>query len=277
MILGTTRRGDETVTLPANTITTIAVSVAAAGHAVKLAVFVANVAAEGCDVRGAIYASDGDLVLAGDAVSIAAAATGAWVDLPLGDGTGTLIGAGDYLIGVHAGEIDEALVLQAPAGAAEQAEAAFAGAPVILPSTSPLPAGLPVYLALMQQWTPPDVDDDYLAQLPWGLTQEVFAGGPVANSAVTATAGWYGPSFDPARGAFAIVSAGGPLADRVGERVRVTYATPTRDRSVIVWVRDERQFPDEAAAEAIVLSRAAWLRLAPLALDSAEMTVETIA
>lgn len=278
MILGSTRRGDEMVALPADTITTIDVTTLAAAHAVKLAAFLASVDADATPVRGVVYTAAGDLAIAGDVVTIAGEAAGGWVDLPFGEHAGQLLEPGGYRVGVHVGGVGSPVSAAAPAGAAEQAAAAFGdGTPAAMPATDTLDMGLPIYLAVMQPWTPPQVDDDHLGQLPWGLTQEVFAGGPAANTRTTATAGWYGESFDPVRGAFAIVRSDGPLADRVGERIRVTYATPTRDRSVLVWVRDEQQFPEEAAGEDLVLTKTAWLRLAPLALNTVQVAVETIA
>lgn len=159
------------------------------------------------------------------------------------------------------------------------------------PNVYPFEAGPPAYLPLAGTITvapmlmettnliriPTDVDDDYLSVLPFGVTQRVFGlGGVIRGSRVRATAGWYGRSFDPTDGAHAIVRTDGPLAELVGERVRVTRRAGGLRRSVAVYVHDEREFPDELDTEQILLGRRAFLELGNHALDNIETTVEVL-
>lgn len=121
-----------------------------------------------------------------------------------------------------------------------------------------------------------DEDDDYYATLPFEVTQRVFRGGVIRGSQLATAAGWYGRSFDETNGAHAIVRSDGPLADRVGERLRVSRRLDGVLRSVFVYVHDEREFPDELDVEQILLSRRAFLTLGNHGLDNMTVTVETL-
>mgnify|MGYP001178067294 CR=1 FL=1 len=122
-----------------------------------------------------------------------------------------------------------------------------------------------------------EIPDLIMARRPWNVAQEAFGrAGVVAGSRRFATAGWHGPFTDPEAGSFAIVRSDGPLADLVGERVRVTYRAGTLARSVAVYVHDEHDFGEDAADEDISLARRAMLALAPLRLDSIPVEVEVL-
>lgn len=128
-------------------------------------------------------------------------------------------------------------------------------------------------------YTPPaNVPDDYLARLPWDVAQAALgSAGTIAASRQTAVAGWHGTSTDPEAGSFCIVRSDGPLADLVGERVRVTYRVGTLARAVALFCHDEQDFGAAAADEDISLTRRAFMALAPLALDSVTVEVEVLA
>lgn len=119
-------------------------------------------------------------------------------------------------------------------------------------------------------WTPPEgATEDYYAALPWPESQRKLAeGAAVPHSARLATCGWHGTKIDPNRGAFAIVRSDGPLADLLGERVRVG-AYP---RAAYVYVTDERADVEED----ISLTRRAFAALAPLATDELAVKVEVM-
>jgi hypothetical protein len=122
-------------------------------------------------------------------------------------------------------------------------------------------------------WRAPDVDDAALARLPWNVTQDALAATGPTGAPRFASAGWHGPDTDAERPAFCIARSDGPLADLVGERLRVTRRTGTLERSVSVYCHDEQAFPAEAAGEDLSLTRRAFLALAPLWRDSLPVEV----
>jgi hypothetical protein len=122
---------------------------------------------------------------------------------------------------------------------------------------------------------PQNVPDDHYAAMPWDITQRVFGGSSVLrSSAQAATLGWYGRSFDPTSGAHAIVRQDGPLADLLGERIRITRRTPDGNRTVSVHA--EREMPDELDGYDLLVSRRAFFALANLAASEIAVTVEVL-
>lgn len=115
-------------------------------------------------------------------------------------------------------------------------------------------------------------DPAMVARLALAESQRLRAHAEPEGTAVFASAGWHDTAFDPNRGAYAIVRSDGPLADWVGEWVRVTAAGVTRTRAVTVYVVDEGQ-----PIEDISLSRRAFLALAPLASTELDVTVQVMA
>lgn len=129
----------------------------------------------------------------------------------------------------------------------------------------------------MITWEPPDVDDAALARLPWDGSRRAFSTtGPVSSTRRSATAGWHGKSTDPERGANCIVRSDGPLAELVGERLKVTYRRGTLERAVYLYCHDEADFPAEAAVEDLSLTRRAFMALGPLASDTLPVIVEVL-
>ena len=128
---------------------------------------------------------------------------------------------------------------------------------------------LPLLISTTSVWTaPPDAPEDYYAELPWAEGQAVLAAGaPLAGSAKIASCGWHGTRTDPNRGWFAVVAQAGPLADLLGERVRVTAA----GRSLCALVVDSRD-----VAEDISLARPAFARLAVLSTEQLTVRVEVM-
>lgn len=129
----------------------------------------------------------------------------------------------------------------------------------------------PVYV---KDWVRPDVDDLQLSRLPYNETQEAFATtGTVVGELRLATAGWYGTRVDPERGAVAVVRSDGPLADLVGERLKVTSDEGVAPRSVYVYCHSEGVI---AADEDLALPPGLFARLAQLSRDAITVRVEVL-
>lgn len=91
------------------------------------------------------------------------------------------------------------------------------------------------YTALAQTLTTNE-DDFYYARLPFDRAQEALDTGKAEPGAVLANCGWHGSRTDRERGSFVIVNSDGPLADLVGERLRLTTGRETTMlRSVIAY------------------------------------------
>lgn len=88
----------------------------------------------------------------------------------------------------------------------------------------------------------PDVQAE-LAIYPARLVDGVF------------TCGWYGTAISPERGSFCIVNVDGPLADRVGDYLRVSYLT----KSVTVYCLEAFSIPYDLA-----VTRRAFYEIAEL-------------
>lgn len=69
------------------------------------------------------------------------------------------------------------------------------------------------------------------------------------------TCGWYGTAINAERGSFCVVNEDGPLADRVGEYIRVSYL----NGSVSVYCLESLTIPYDLA-----LARRAYYDLSPL-------------
>ena len=69
------------------------------------------------------------------------------------------------------------------------------------------------------------------------------------------TCGWYGTSISEGRGSFAIVNDNGPLADRIGDYLRVQFT----NKSVTVYCVESFTIPYD-----IAITRRAYFELAEL-------------
>lgn len=231
-------------------------------------------------VRGVVYNAAGKLVAAGDAVTIVDAQAAGWVSLLFAD-AGLPLVAGTYQYGVHVGGVDEGAnyyITDLTTGdlAIFNDEPFIAGPPATLDGDgSPTPPVPMMFLETIRPAPiPTNVTDDYLASLPFDIAERVFtAAGVIRSSVVSAVCGWYGNTFDATTGANAVVRSDGPLAAMVGERIFVTRRQPVRDRTVAVYVHDERDFPDELADQDVLLSERAFLALADPTMDGLDVTV----
>lgn len=253
-------------------------------YLVRIAVYLDGEGPANADqvVRGVIY-RDGALAAAGDAVTIEDGQSAGWVSLPFTP-SGVRLVPGSYRFGLHAGVTDEGAdyyLADTAGGLTVFSGLPFTdGPPAILPGGGSHTGTLP--LMFLETISPvtiaTDVDDDYLATLPFDVAQRIFgAAGVIAASVTTAAASWYGTEFDAAIGSVAIVRSDGPLAGLVGERVLVRRRRPVTDRTVAVYVHDERTFPDSDGDADLLLSARAFLALADQAMDSVTVTVGILA
>lgn len=284
MILGRPRPGATATNLPADRIRVTGVT---SGEPLRLSHLAAYLDGGGPNagaalIRGVIYDTDDNLIARGDEVSVPDGTPAGWVQLPFGTDGGLALPADDYSLGIHVGGVTNCartFVDDPGATGSRRATDTYAdGTETVLPAATDLTASLPVFASAFQPMPPPAVDDDALARLPWDVAQRILgATGPLRESRVVAIAGWHGTVLDEETGAFAIVRSDGPLADRVGERVRVSRRVGTLERAVVLTIHNELAFPDELVDEAISLTRRAFLELAPWATDSLEVIVETLA
>lgn len=283
MNLGTTRRGASAQNLATDRVRVITATLTSPAHLSHVSAYLDGFGpnAGPALLRAVLYDGDGGLLARSEELVVAQGAAAGWRTFRFEDAGGLLLGVDDYRIGLHVGGVtNTARVLVATPGAPPAASATDSyadGTSATLPTTSPLASGLPVFAALFAPYKVPDVEDQALARLPWGLSQRVLgASGPVRTTRRAATCGWHGTSVDPERGAFCIVRSDGPLADLVGERVRVTLRQGTRERVVTLYCHDEQPFPLEAAQEDLSLTRRAFLALAPWSTDSLAVSVEVL-
>jgi len=284
MILGRTRPGADAVDLAADTVRVTDITVDTTLHLSHLAAYLdgGGPNAGQALVRGVVYDSADALVAVGDQIAVPDGAPPTWVQLPFSESGGLALAPDDYAIGLHVGGVTNCartFVDDPGAGGSREAADTYADGPAaVLPAPAPLTANLPTFVSVFEPLAVPAVDDLDLSRLPWDVAQRVLAAsGALRQSRVVATAGWHGTILDPETGAVAIVRSDGPLADRVGERIRVSRRIGTLERSVVLVVHDELPFPDELADEDLSLAKRAFLDLGPWSAESLLVVVETLA
>lgn len=275
---------DETpVALPTDTlVTNPAITLSETEYPVRVAAYLRSVPGSLIQqkIRAVVYTVAGALLIVSDEVTVPAATVTGWVTFEFP--TPIALAAGDYLVALHGGPGADGVDYYTAADASDRKvyTAAYAdGPPATLPSGTSETGAVVMFLETIRGFVvPAGVSDDYLATLPFDVTQEVFgASAPISNTRVSATAGWYGTTFDPTTGANAIVRSDGPLAGLVGERIIVTRRGAPADRNVYVYVSNELDFPDELAGEDLELTARAFLALGPETLDSIDVDVRVLA
>lgn len=237
----------------------------------------------GTIVRGVIYTEGGALVASSDPVKIDADQDAGWVVFTFSNQLHSVIEPGNYRFGLHGGVTDGGARYYIAPGVTGRdsfyGHPFTDGAPQFITDGSPAEApGIFFMEAINPIPLPTNVTDDYLATLPFDITQRIFLmSGPISSSKILARAGWYGTTFDPTNGANAIVRSDGPLADLVGERLLLTRRDEVSDRFVAVYVHDEREFPDEVADQDLLLTARAFLALGSQPLDGLDVEVATLA
>lgn len=114
----------------------------------------------------------------------------------------------------------------------------------------------------------PDLSDEELAAYGWNTAQLMLAGSVESGSQRATSVEWHHTSLEGHEGSFALVRAGGPLEELVGDVVRVTFG----NESVYVYVIDAE---DDLDAD-LSLARRAFMQLANLASDEKQMTLEVV-
>lgn len=224
--------------------------------------------------RAIIYSDSGELLGQGTPVQVEDLAGLAWVDFPFEQPVA--ITAGDLHLGVHASGTSTSCRLYSSGDGTNLSTVtdSFADGAATSGFTPSDSAGeLAVFATFAYAWTPPNEDDEYLANLGFGSAQAALGniGDPRTKRRVYAT--WHGTYLDPQpQGAsLAVVQVGGDLSDLVGERLRIT----ANRRSVSVYIHRETDL-DLSDTTQISLSRRAWQALAPLNRDTLLVTVEVI-
>jgi hypothetical protein len=98
--------------------------------------------------------------------------------------------------------------------------------------------------------------------------QELFAGTVVERIPGFVSVGWYGSSRHPETGAFALVAIDGPMADRVGDILKI--AAPS-GANVFVWVVGARD-----VSTPLAVTRRAFMGLANLARSPVDCIVGVV-
>lgn len=225
-------------------------------------------------MRGVVYDAASKALLAeGDEVSVPDDLEGGWVALPFPYGSHPELPT-EVLYGVHSGPTANVVRFQFGASTItryNRADTYSDGAPNPLAGeAATADSAYSIYLLTTTVWTGPDTADEHIAALPFGESQRIFAiGGPVAGSARLVTCGWHGTKTDPNIGAYGIARADGPLADYVGERVRVRDSES--QRVVYVYIVDEAD-----VIEDLSLTRRAFMELGLASTEELSAVVEVM-
>lgn len=217
-------------------------------------------------------------IAVGDEVVVTDGQAGGWVHMPF-DMPPTLRAGVEPRVGVIAGAASALARLSvqlASPGVSSRYVSAYAAAPTIAGGATDVNALGSVLVVGVKAWAPPaGLAEEELAELPVDVTQPVLDG--AAASVVDGMAcGWHYSNESPPPPSSAIVRTGGPLADLVGQRVRVTTATPVGPASVVVVVVDELPF-DGVEDEDLSLTRDAFRLIGGLYVDTLAVRVEVIA
>jgi hypothetical protein len=117
----------------------------------------------------------------------------------------------------------------------------------------------------------PNEPEILLARRAFPDAQAALTGVVAAERNTRNTLGWYGTTFHEERGSFAIVREDGPLADLVGDRLRLRYGKAT---PVFVYCIGAREIAD---GYDIVVPRRVFAALELLAVDRIDVIVEVLA
>lgn len=282
MIHGPRDVGAVAENLPADTLLLNSIDLPAPERLVRLAAFIDGLGGVASTqlLRPVIFDEAGALVASGDELELSGDEEASWRSLTFPD-AGMVLEAGTYLYGVHAGATAAVGRIFREAAGPDRLSAADAyldGTADPHPALAAAAGELSVFLETHAGITPPaNVTDLYLSRLPFEFTQRIFsAAGPVARTRRSARAGWHWTSVDEEQGAVAIARTDGPLAELVGERIRVVYRVGTAERVVYVLLHSEQVWPEDVTDEDFSLSRRAWLELAGWPCESIAVTVEVL-
>ena len=132
---------------------------------------------------------------------------------------------------------------------------------------------LSMYVTYAVDWGElPRETDFWYGRLPFTESQvKLGETGPLPFTAVTAQADWHGTAFDGEWGAFVLVKKYGDLANRVGERLKITRKFKGKKRTVYAYCHGEAVMEHDLS-----LTRQLFARLGPLAVTPLPVSVETL-
>lgn len=229
-------------------------------------------------VRPVIYQGNA-LIAMGDEVRVASGDPVRWVDLPFVGAfpSGVVAGAGTTefgaLVGGDPNVLRVAQIDPLSPGGRWNADTYTDGASATFGSATALTANMSIFATASPVWVErATAEMDVIARLGWTDAQRLLLSATLASPVYAATAGWHGTVVDPNRGSFAVVRAGGPLADLVGERLKLT-TVGNNARSCLVYV-----FQAVSSLEQdISLARRAFASLELLAIDTVDVKIEVLA
>lgn len=230
-------------------------------------------------MRPAVMEADDPATLVlGDEVVVVDGQAAGWVHMTF-DLPPTIRAGVEPRIGVATGPasgLARLAVEDGHAGVSERYDAVYDEPVVVLGAGTDVDSLATVAAIGVAPWAPPaGLTEEDLAELPIDVVQRTLDGS-AASVVEPAICGWHYSNDSPPPPASAIVRTGGPLEQLVGERVRITAASPIGPASVIVVVVDEQPF-DVTIDEDISLSRDAFARVAGLWADAVPARVEVIA
>lgn len=229
-------------------------------------------------LRPVIYQTNA-LIAMGDEVSVASGDPVRWVDLPFLTAlpSGIVVGAGTTefgaIVGGDANVLRVAQIDPLAPGGRWNADTYTDGAANPFGTATALTANMSIFATASPVWVErADAGMDVIARLGWTDAQRLLLSAALSSPVYQASAGWHGTVVDPNRGSFAVVRAGGPLADLVGERLKLT-TTGLNPLSCLVYV-----FQAVTSLEQdISLARRAFASLELLARDTVDVKVEVLA
>jgi hypothetical protein len=234
-------------------------------------------------MRPVVYTPAGELIVQGDDAELEPGAPVTWVPLRFGGAAaGRVLNAyQQYLIGVHfhqelgSGGAMMNTYYGAPAAGettyvTSSGVSFYPASPATATFSAPGVSALALYALGLPPVALPDAADDYLSTLPRAEAQRALGGTVTGDRMDLATCGWHGTRTDPVRGFGAVVRRDGPLADLVGERLRVTVGR--FERVAYVYARSAGP-----VLEDLSLSREAFQLLGPLAAEYLDVSVEPVA
>lgn len=227
-------------------------------------------------LRGFIIDVTANTIEVTDEVVVEDDAEAIWVDLTFAERVPVVAGS-TYRIGLAFGDSDTCarLYLDGTTDGKRKADTYSDG--TVTTFSSPTAIGEPAVFAtyITPATTPePNEDDAYYARRAFDSAQAVLGStGAVLGSRTNGSCGWHGTWLDPEPqgGSFAIVQEDGPMAEMVGDRVRISTSD---GRSVAAYVH--RAMDLDADGDDISVSRRLFAELGLLAQESLSVQVEVL-
>jgi hypothetical protein len=216
-----------------------------------------------------------------DEVQIASGAPAEWVDFRFSQPGGLYLPqAYDYDFGLLVGgtsNVARAFTEPNTLGRRNNADVYADGPSNPFGSAAFQATDLAIYGIAVGKYAPPTigVDEFYYARLPFADAQQKFMEtAPIRKTALPARLTWHGTGVDVERGSFAVVQLNGRFNDWIGERIRITswQQKGLPASSVRCFVHNYAELDSDLS-----VPRRVWAALAPLGMDSLDVTVERLA